>query len=208
MPTDLEIEFKRFTDSACVWRRSIAGLAPGASFAATLVNDVLLPADSQFSVVIRSFGASIVAVVNEQEGSGSRAEAMSYVGFSQGATTVWLPNVVRRFFGYHTPIIIQNLGLAAATATAKFAPFDGGAPTAAFRTIQPGQSQFIEPNVEGGLLDGRQYAVTITSNQPLAVVVNTQNDDPDVASPVAYATDGITSGAYAVYGAYAGGGRC
>ena len=203
VPTDLEIEFKRFTDSACVWRRSIAGLAPGASFAATLVNDVLLPADSQFSVVIRSFGASIVAVVNEQEGSGSRAEAMSYVGFSQGATTVWLPNVVRRFFGYHTPIIIQNLGLAAATATAKFAPFDGGAPTAAFRTIQPGQSQFIEPNVEGGLLDGRQYAVTITSNQPLAVVVNTQNDDPDVASPVAYATDGITSGAYAVYGAYA-----
>src|SRR5438874_10728222 len=128
---------------------------------------------------------------------------MSDVGFSQGATTASLPNVARRLVGHPKPIIIQDHGRAAATATAKFAPFDGGAPTAAFRTIQPGQSQFIEPNVEGGLVDGRQYAVTITSNQPLAVVVNTQNDDPDVASPVAYATDGITSGAYAVYGAYA-----
>ena len=203
LATDLEIEFKRFSDGTCVWRRPVMSLASGASFAATLVNDAALPSDSQFSVVIKSFGASIVSVVNEQEGSGSRAEAMSYVGFNEGATTVWLPNVVRRFFGYHTPIVIQNLGSNIATATARFVPFDGGAPTMAIRTIQPGQSQFIEPNVEPGLGDGRQYAVTITSTEPVAVVVNTQNDDPGVANPVAYATDGITSGAFAVYGAYA-----
>ena len=201
--TDLEIEFKRFSDGSCVWRRSIGRLAPGASFAATLVNDALLPADSQFSVVIRSFGAPIVSVVNEQAGSGARAEAMSYDGFAEGATTVWLPNVVRRFFGYHTPIVMQNLGSAAATATVRFVPFDGGAATTTTRTLQPGQSRFIEPNIEPGLVDGRQYAATITSTQPLAAVVNTQNDDPDVANPVAYATDGIASAAFAAYGAYA-----
>ncbi|HKC89817.1 MAG TPA: S8 family serine peptidase, partial [Candidatus Limnocylindria bacterium] len=203
VPTDLEIEFKRFSDGACVWRRSVPTLLPGASFAATLVNDALLPPDRQFSVVIRSFGAPIVSVVNEQEGSGVRSEAMSYVGFSEGATTVWLPNVVRRFFGYHTPIVMQNLGSVAASATARFVPFSGGAPTVVSRTVQPGQSQFIEPNVEPGLVDGRQYAVTITSSQPVAVVVNTQNDDPGVANPVAYATNGIASGGFAVYGAYA-----
>ena len=203
VPTDLEIEFKRFTDGACVWRRSIASLAPGASFAATLVNDAPLPADSQFSVVVKSFGAPIVSVVNEQAGSGPRAEAMSYVGFSEGATTVWLPNVVRRFFGYHTPLVMQNLGSTAAVATARFVPFDGGPATVATRTIQPGQSQFIEPNIEPGLGDRQQYAATITSTQPLAVIVNTQNDDPGVANPVAYATDGIASGAFAIYGAYA-----
>jgi subtilisin family serine protease len=201
--TDLEIEFKRFSDGTCVWRRSVPSLTPGASFAATLVNDTLLPPDSQFSVVIRSFGAPIVSVVNEQEGSGVRAEAMSYVGFGEGATTVWLPNVVRRFFGYHTPIVMQNLGSVPASATARFVPFTGGAATVVSRTIQPGQSQFIEPNIEPGLVDGRQYAVTITSTQPVAVVVNTQNDDPGVANPVAYATNGIASGAFAVYGAYA-----
>ncbi|TMC44067.1 MAG: hypothetical protein E6J23_08755 [Chloroflexi bacterium] len=203
VPTDLEIEFKRFSDGVCVWRRSIPGLASGTSFAATLVNDALLPADSQFSVVVRSFASPIVSVVNEQAGSGSRAEAMSYLGFSQGATTVWLPNIVRRFFGYHTPIIIQNLGAATTIATARFVPFDGGAPTIASRTVQPGQSQFVEPNLEPGLIDGRQYAVTLTSSEPIAVVVNTQKDDPDVANPVAYATDGVAAGAFALYGAYA-----
>src|SRR5205807_1395797 len=113
------------------------------------------------------------------------------------------PNVVRRFFGYHTPIVMQNLGSAAATATVRFVPFDGGAATTTTRTLQPGQSRFIEPNIEPGLVDGRQYAATITSTQPLAAVVNTQNDDPDVANPVAYATDGIASAAFAAYGAYA-----
>ena len=203
VPTDLEIEFKKFSDGSCVWRRTVPLLAPGASFAGTLVNDTLLPADSQFSVVVRSFGAPIVAVVNEQAGSGPRAEAMSYVGFSEGATTVSVPNAVRRFFGYHTPIVMQNLGTATATATARFAPFGPGIVATIARTIAPGQSQFIEPNAEPALRDGGQYAVTISSTQPLAVVVNTQNDDPAAEHPVAYATDGIASGGFAVYGAYA-----
>ncbi|MDP9275637.1 MAG: S8 family serine peptidase [Chloroflexota bacterium] len=202
-PTDLEIEFKRFTDGSCVWRRIVSGLAPGASFAGTLVNDPALPNDSQFSVVVRSFGATIVSVVNEHQGSGARAEAMSYVGFAEGATTVWVPNVVRRFFGYHTPIIMQNLGSATTTVTARFVPFDGGAAVVSSRTIQPSQSQFIEPNIEPGLVDGRQYAATLSSTQPIAVVVNTQNDGPGVANPVAYSTDGIARGAFAIYGAYA-----
>jgi hypothetical protein len=201
--TDLEIEFKRFTDGSCVWRRPVTGLAPGASFAATLVNDAALPNDSQFSVVVRSFGATIVSVVNEHQGSGARAEAMSYVGFAEGATTVWVPNVVRRFFGYHTPIVMQNLGTATTTVSARFVPFDGGTAVTLIRTIQPGQSQFIEPNIEPGLVDGRQYAATLSSTQPIAVVVNTQNDGPSVENPLAYSTDGIASGAFAVFGAYA-----
>lgn len=202
-PTDLEIEFKRFTDGGCVWRRVVPGLAPGASFAGTLVNETALPNDSQFSVVVRSFGAPIVSVVNEHQGSGARAEAMSYVGFPQGATTVWVPNAVRRFFGYHTPIVMQNLGTATTTVTARFIPFDSGPAVVTSRTIQPGQSQFIEPNIEPGLLDGRQYAATLSSAQPIAVVVNTQNDGPDVENPLAYSTNGIASGAFAIYGAYA-----
>ena len=202
LPTDLDVEFKRFSDGVCVARTAVRALAPGASFAATLIDDASLPPNSQFSVVVKSFGATIVAVVNEHQGSGARAEAMSYVGFSGGATTVWLPNIVRRFYGFHTPFIMQNIGTAPTAVTARFLPFDGGPAVTAFRNIQPGQSQFIEPNVEAGLVDGRQYAVTLTSAQPLAVVVNTHNDDAAVVNPYAYSTDGISQGAFAVYGAY------
>ncbi len=202
--TSLEVSFYKFGDGTCVARRAVASLAPGTSFADIPNNDGDLPGDSQFSVVVRSFGSSIVSVVNEQAGAGDRSEALSYVGASQGALKVSLPNITRRFFGYHTPFIIQNLGGATTTATASFVSFDGSAPQASIaRTIAAGRSQFVEPNVEAALMDGKQYAVTVTADQPIAVVVNTHNDDAAVAHPVAYSTNGITQGAATVYGAYA-----
>src|SRR5205814_1440679 len=84
--------------------------------------------------------------------------------------SVFLPNITRRFFGFDTPFIIQNLGTAATSATARFVSFDGSVPTVtALRTIDPGRSQFIDPNYEPGLVDGHQYAVTVTSPvQPIS----------------------------------------
>ncbi|MDP9264738.1 MAG: hypothetical protein M3O91_01275, partial [Chloroflexota bacterium] len=77
------------------------------------------------------------------------------------------------------------------------------------RTIAPGQSKFVEPNSNDdalgapGLADGKQYAVTLSSDQPIAVVVNTHLDDVSIDHPVAYATDGVTAGAATLYGPYA-----
>ncbi len=201
--TTLEVSFYKFSDGSCVARRTVSLLGPGTSFADVPNNDSDLPGDTQFSVVVKSFGSTIVSVVNEHAGAGARAEALSYNGVSSGATTVSLPNIVRRFFGYHTPFIIQNLGTASTIATATFRPFAGGASVQVVRTIAPGQSQFVEPNVESVLSDGTQYAVTVTATQPVAVVVNTHNDDATVEKPVAYATDGIAAGAETVYGPYA-----
>src|SRR5204863_409428 len=48
-----------------------------------------------------------------------------------------------------------------------------------------------------------QYSVTVTSGQPVSVVLNTHNDDPGVAQPVFYSANGISTGAATVYGAYA-----
>ncbi len=209
--TSLEVSFYRFSTGACVARRTVSGLMPGTSFADVPNNDADLPDDTQFSVVVRSFGASIVSVVNQHRMS-DPAEADAYVGTSVGATTVYLPNVVRRFFGFHSPAIIQNLGTATTTATASYVSFDGSAPAKTFtRTIAAGQSQFIEPNSDDpalgapGLVDGKQYSVTVTATQPIAVVLNTHNDDPGVANPVFYTVNGIaaTSGGSSNYGAYA-----
>jgi hypothetical protein len=160
---------------------------------------------------VKSFGSSVVSVVNQHRLS-DPAEADAYVGTATGAMTVFLPNVVRRFFGFHSPAIIQNVGTASTVATATYVSFDGSAPTKTFtRSLTPGQSKFIEPNSDDpdlgapGLVDGKQYSVTVTATQPIAVVLNTHNDDPGVASPVFYTTNGIPSsgGGQTNYGAYA-----
>ncbi|HEV2010916.1 MAG TPA: hypothetical protein VGS17_07825 [Candidatus Limnocylindria bacterium] len=205
--TNLEVTFYKFSDASCVARRSVPNLAPGASFADVPNNDTDLPDNTQFSVTVRSFGNTVVSVVNQHKGV---IEADAYSAAATGATTVYLPNVVRRFFGYHSPAIIQNLGQASTVVTARYQSFDGTASTVSItRSISPGQSQFIEPNSDDpvlgapGLVDGKQYAVTITSAQPVSVVLNTHNDDPGVALPVFYSANGISTGAATVYGAYA-----
>src|SRR5438309_7431764 len=212
--TELEVSFYKFTDGSCVERYLVFGVAPGTAHSND-PNDVVknpsLPDDAQFSVVVQSFGSKIVGVVNEHQGVGNRAEALSYDGFTTGANTVYLPNITRKFFGlFDTPFIIQNLGSSTASVTATFRSFDGTGPTIVIpRTIDPGKAKPIDPDSDDialgapGLTDNKQYAVTVSSNQPVAVVVNTQADKPTVAQPVAWSTDGVTTGAATLYGAYA-----
>ena len=212
--TLLEVSFYKFSDGSCVSRFIVPSVAPGTSYANDPNDNVknpALPDDAQFSVVVKSYGSSVVGVVNEHQGTGPRAEALSYNGFSTGANTVYLPNITRRLFGlYVTPFIIQNLGDGTASVQATFRTFDGtGSPVTIIRTIDAGRSKPIDPNSNDfnlgapGLTDNKQYSVTVTSNQPVAVVVNTQADAPEVSAPVAYATDGVTTGGATIYGAYA-----
>jgi hypothetical protein len=214
--TELEVTFYKFSDGTCVQQYRVPTLAPGAAHSNNPSDDVRntsLPDDAQFSVVVRSFGSMIVGVVNEHQNSSDqlRAEAMSYNGFTEGAKTVYLPNITRKFFGlFDTPFIIQNLGSLTASVSASFKPFDGSGPTIVIqRVIDPGRAKAIDPDSDDpnlgapGLTDNKQYAVTVTSNQDIAVVVNTQADKPGVAHPLAFATNGITKGAETIYGAYA-----
>lgn len=212
--TMLEVSFYKFVDGSCVSRFLVSGLNPGTAYAndpRDPAKNPTLPDDAQFSVVVKSYGSTVVGVVNEHQGSGDRAEALSYNGFTAGANTVYLPNITRRLFGlFVTPFIIQNLGDSAATVQATFRTFDGtGVPITIGRTIDAGRSKPIDPNSNDfqlgapGLTDNKQYAVTVTANQPVAVVVNTHADAASVANPVAYAADGVTGGAGTIYGAYA-----
>jgi hypothetical protein len=210
--TEIEVSFYRFDNGACVARLFRAALTPGTSQAYSPNHLSILPGNSQFSVVIRTFGARVVSVVNEHQNPASetRAEALSYDGASTGSTTVSLPNIVRRFNGFVTPFIIQNLGATTTTATARFVSFDGSVPPRTVtRLIESGRSKFVDPNSDDpalgapGLVDGKQYAVTVTAAQPLSVVVNTHFDAAWVSQPVAYATNGLIGGAPTLYGPYA-----
>jgi hypothetical protein len=202
--TILEVTYNRFLTGKCALRKTVTSLQPGTSFADVPNNLNDLAGDTQYSVVVKSFGATVVSVVNEHAGAGARAEALSYVGVNAGSTSAFLPNITRRFFGYVTPFIIQNLGSGPTTASARFVSFDGTAPTVTVtRDIPAGGSKFIDPNSESGLVDGKQYTVTVTAPGSITVVVNTHNDAATVAAPVAYSTNGITVGAETVYGPYA-----
>jgi hypothetical protein len=197
----LEVSWYKFTDGSCAKRINVTR-APGTSYAYVPNNDSTIPDNAQFAVVVRSYGSTVVSVVNEHQSSSDRAEAMSYNGFSGGTTSVFLPNITRRFFGYVTPFIIQNLGTVQTTATAQFQERGGTGSLSVFRVIDPGRSQFVDPNSTPGLVDGKAYAVTVTSSQPIAVVVNTHNDASFVANPVAYSADGIATGGATLYAPY------
>ncbi len=205
----LEVSFYRFSDGALVTCRKVGGLRPGRSFADMPNDDADLPADTQFSVVVRSFGAQVVSVVNEIQGAGEAFEGLSYTGSSSGATKVYLPNVTRRFFGYDVPFIIQNLGSAQAHISVDFVSFDATLRFGTAIVANPRQSAVVDPDFlpawsgqsNSGLRDGLQYAVTITSDQPVAVVVNAHNE---TGAPVAYSHNGLSApGAAKLYAPYA-----
>ena len=206
--TAVELTFLRFSDGQAVACHRTEGLPPGASLVDNPNDDADLPGDTQFSVVARSYGAEIAALVNQVQGTGSSQEALAYTGFTQGDRVVFLPNVTRRFFGYDVPFIVQNLGTASASVTARFLSFDGSRTYTRAFTVAPGRSGVVDPDFEpaftgapnSGLVDGTQYAVTITSDQPVAVVANAHNEQ---GSPVAFSHTGIARGGTVLYAPYA-----
>ncbi|MEX2045883.1 MAG: hypothetical protein WEE03_01870, partial [Chloroflexota bacterium] len=165
LATTLEVSFYRFSDGGLVACRSVPGLLPGTSFADIPNSDADLPDNSQFSVVISSFGADVVAVVNEHQGVGARAESLSYVGLTSGALRVGLPWVAKFDGGWLTTFIVQNLGASPATVSAALVSEDGTKTASLTRTILPGRSAAVNPAVEPGLENGVSYAAVFTADQ-------------------------------------------
>lgn len=198
--TDLQLDFYRFSDGALVAQRFIPGLLPGSSYASVPSNDLDLPDDTQFSLIVRSFGAPVATVINQVQGAGERMQAAAYVGSSAGATTVYLPNVTRRFFGFDTPFIVQNLGQNATIVSASFTSFDGVQHHTLSFVVLPGRSGVVDPDFTPGLVDGTQYSVVLRADQPISAIVNAHNES---GAPVAFSTRGASSGARTLYAPYA-----
>lgn len=189
--TSLTVKYYNFSDGSLVATRS-ATVQPGRSFVGSPNDEGDLPENAQFSVVITSSGAPVVAVVNEHQGQGAAAEALSYSGFSVGSTKVYLPLVSKMVGGWLTTMIIQNLGANPTTVTATFARIGTTSGSATVtRTVMPGRSQFIDPRSESNLLDGAEYAVTLTSTEPIGVVANAHNDLPGTIMPMGDSYNGV-----------------
>src|SRR5687767_5953766 len=190
--TNLSVKYYKFSDGSLVATRT-ATVLPGRSFVGSPNDEGDLPADTQFSVVITSVGSPVVAVVNEHQGGpGITPEALSYSGLSSGSTKVNLPLVSKMAGGWLTTMIMQNLGAATATVNATFDRLDTpAAPVTISRVVQPGRSQFIDPRSESTLANGAEYAVTVTSAEPVGVVANAHNDLPGSVAPMGDSFNGI-----------------
>lgn len=209
-PTDVSFEFYSFTDGSLVKTRTVQALARGTSVFHSPNHDPDLARGGQYSVVVKSFDSPVVAVVNEHqsEANPQRQEALSYDGLTTGSTRVYLPLVAAQANGWYCTVIAQNIGAATASVTADFKSFDGLRTAQLTRTIPPRGSKFIDPRYEGSLLAGTEYAVTLTSTQPIGVVVNCHNDDPSVAAPRAFSYAGSpASNEITAFGPYTDKGR-
>ena len=204
----LEVAFYRFSDGGLVACRRIDDLAPATSFADFPNNDVDLPPDAQFSVVVKSFGSEVVSVVNEHQSLGvaARQEALSYNGLTSGATTVYLPFVGKPEaapctavppteamcnLSWITTFVMQNFGAVPTTVTARFTSYDGASSATLTRTIAPGRSQFIDPSAEAQVRAGRYYSVVLTATQPIGVVANAHDDAPSSPAPRGFSYNGV-----------------
>jgi hypothetical protein len=173
--TALNVSFYRFTDGTFVAQRT-ATLLPGRSFVDSPRDEADLPGNSQFSVVVTSVGAPVVAVVNEHQGLDAGTEAFAYSGASEGSSVVFLPLFSNMVDGWLSTMIIQNMGASTTSVHARFVSLDGTKTATITRTIDPGRSRFIDPRIEPALESGVEYAVMLTSGEPIAVVSNHHHD--------------------------------
>ncbi|MFZ1752142.1 MAG: hypothetical protein WAU10_00285 [Caldilineaceae bacterium] len=119
------------------------------------------------TVTAADAAGQIVALVNE---STNLNRAASYSAFPAGSTSVSAPIVMKRYYGYNTSVVCQNVGAAATTMTIAYSGGVGGSTsvsTAVGKTVQ-----FYQPDAVEGLSDNYVGSATITATQPIVCVVN------------------------------------
>lgn len=133
-----------------------------------------VPAGFSGSAVISS-DQPVSAILNIL-GNGT-AYGGSASGISAGSTTVGLPLIQKGNGGFDTWLSLQNAGSANATVSVAFKPRDGNSGTAmtlSNLTIKPGAA--ITLDTTAGNLAGLGVrfvgSATVTSNQPIAAIVN------------------------------------
>jgi hypothetical protein len=105
----------------------------------------------------------VAAVVNVL-GNGGAAGA-SYVGFSEGATSINIPLLMKNNFGYDTFFRVQNAGANPANITVNYS--DGT--TASASNIAPGASATFNQASEAS--HPTVFAAKVTSNEPIVATV-------------------------------------
>jgi len=135
---------------------------------------VTSPADAKIGAVVNFY--------NSGSDSGT-SQFHSYNGLSYGATKLYMPRVVRRFYGYNSGITIQNIGSVETTVTITF-NFAGESYTYNSDTISPSTSLVLYlPNVseidavDSLTVNNRFGNAVVAADNPEARIVGIINED-------------------------------
>ena len=143
--------------------------------------DNILPNNRQYSVVVRGRPQDrLVAIVNQNRNLADHKDGSAYCGFNQGKMFVFAPNTVKGYYGYITPVIIQNVGDAPAHVTVRYFDFATGTewPGAGVKNyeLQPGRAVVERPWTysDAALPPDAQYSVVVEGapGDLLVAVVN------------------------------------
>ncbi|MBI1802250.1 MAG: hypothetical protein HYR71_11555, partial [Chloroflexi bacterium] len=122
-----------------------------------------------------------VAVVANIFGQGALAGTLfTYMPFSSGAPTFYVPIVMKNYYGYRTAIVVQNIGSSATTVTVNY----GNGVVDSRSNVNPLASvEFYTPN-NPQIQDGTLTPATIQSSngQPIVASVNEANSYNRTAS--------------------------
>lgn len=114
----------------------------------------------------------------------STSQFHSYNGFSVGSNKLYIPRVIRRYYGYNSGLSIQNVGVAPTTVTIDFTFKDGTTYSYNSPTIQPSASLILyTPGmatlaaVDSKPMGNRAGSAIVTTANPADRIVGIINDD-------------------------------
>jgi len=129
--------------------------------------------DNQFySAKIIGTG-NIAAIVNIYGKGPNEGTLFSYNAFSAGSTTAYAPVIMNNYYGYTTALVVQNMGTTTANVTVTYS--DPGTASDWTGTIAPGAAMsFYSGDPAFNIPSGQLLGAKVTSDQPVAVIVNEQ----------------------------------
>jgi len=101
----------------------------------------------------------------------------SYNAFGAGSTKLYVPRIVRHFYGYEGGLTIQNIGTANTDVTVNFL-FAGKTYTHTVTALKPNASKVLymgNPLTSLGTANGTGSAVVTSSGQPIVAIINEDN---------------------------------
>lgn len=117
-----------------------------------------------FSAIVTA-DQPLVAIVNA---ANAAAQAQTYNCFFSGSTSYFVPIVEKNYYGWDSAVQVQNVGTAAADVTITYET-PGCSST---KNIPAGGTDYFYQPGEACLPDGYGASATLTSAQPIVVIVN------------------------------------
>lgn len=151
--------------------QTITGLGAGAATALYMPNVTELTGVSGTgAAMLMSSGENIVATVNEDNRTEGRGT--TYNAFPDGSqtTTVLMPQVNSRYYGYSGGVQVQNVGTATASMTATFSGAGFADVTVAASVAANASKSWFAPDEIGGA--GFNGSVVVVSDQPIVGIGN------------------------------------